>query len=163
MTVPEQVATLHAFFSRLSGREEPRRFHEDAWYQLLTAEEYRRRPGDYDARQLAEDVALIVRYLRLMIRDGKRNLGSLKARNFLEPAQFFADLEEARAALKQRKRKPAADVPSVRMLPGGESVTVLAPEPDPEPQVCGPEIGRQLAEFRKQMQGGADPSAQKSA
>lgn len=151
MTVPEQIATLHAWLGKLSERDEPLRFHQDAWYQLLTAEEYYRGPGDYNARGLAEDVALIVKYLRLMIRDGKRNLGSLKARNFLEPSAFFADLEEARVALKARKRKPAVDVAQVKMLPGGETVTVLAPEPEPEPTVAGPEIARQLAVWRQQQ------------
>lgn len=154
MTVPEQIATLHGCFCRLSGREEPRRFHEDAWYQLLTAPEYKLGAGDYNARQLAEDVALIVKYLRLMIRDEKRNLGALKAKNFLEPSQFFADLEEARGVLRKRQRPATAEVAQIHQLPGGDTVTVLAPEPEPEPTVAGPEVARQLAEFRRQMKGG---------
>jgi hypothetical protein len=155
MTVPEQVAILHAWFCQKVERAEPLRFHQDAWYFLLSSEEYRLGPGDYNARALAEDVALIVKYLRLMIRDGKRNLGALKARNFLEPSQFFADLEEARAALRKRKRAATVDVAHVRALPGGETIAVLDAKPDPEPSTAGPEIARQLAEFRRTMKEGS--------
>ena len=106
------------------------------------------------ARRLAEDVALVIKYLRLAIRDGKRNPGALKVANFTEPQQFFADLEEARSQLRKRKRPALPDVAHVHQLPGGQTVALLGPAPEPEPFTAAEEGARQLAEFRRQMRGG---------
>ncbi len=114
MNAEQSIAHLHKLFAELTGRAEPQRFHERAWFEVLRSPEYA-----FDVAKAEPDLRLIVSYLKVQIREAKRNLGALKLRNFLAVDQWFADLEEAkawqrasrtaRAARPQEKPQPAPD------------------------------------------------------
>jgi hypothetical protein len=96
------VQRLHALYCELTKRPEALRFYERAWHDLLYAPQY---PAH--AARLWKDIQHLVRYLRMGIRDQKRNLGCLKLKNFLQQDQFLADLAEARATLSERRERAA--------------------------------------------------------
>lgn len=90
--IEEQVATLHRIYCEGSGREEPQRFYDRAWNDLLMSPEYR---GDFDKLRLR--VGFVAWYLKVQIGKDKRNPGALKLRNLLQPDQFAADFAEAKS------------------------------------------------------------------
>lgn len=87
------------------------------WWDLLSSPEYA-----YDADRFGDDLAHLVRYLLMGIRDDKRNDGALKLINLLQPDRWWEDLAEARAKLRPLKPVPKASAP-----------TAPAPAPAAEP------------------------------
>jgi hypothetical protein len=92
MTATEKaIADLHAWYCERTGLRTKLCFSQRLWFDMLRA-------YGNDAAALRADAELIVRYLKREIARDKRNLGSLKLVNFLQPDNFDADLAIARLA-----------------------------------------------------------------
>jgi len=129
----DQISKLHALFCERTKLETRLVFAEVLRKDLLQS--YYK----WDAAQCEADLLLIIRYLQIMIADGKRNIGAFKLRNFLQPDQWDADLAEARLKVKRLKATPSdAGTRSV--------VSQSAPAPEHDPK-----ISEALAKFRKEQ------------
>lgn len=128
---------LHIRACVLTGRTERFMFHERAWFELL-------RVYDGNAAELGDDLEVMVRYLKKMIGQGKRNPGALKLRNMLAVDRWDEDLAEARIAMKGKVSHRAKDIKA---------------EPSAEPATT-PEAGKQVAAgLREFLQKGLKSSA----
>jgi hypothetical protein len=141
MSTEAAIAKLHALFAELTGRAEPLRFHERAWFEVIRSPEY-----NHDAAPVERDLRLIVSYLRVQIREAKRNLGALKLRNFLAVDQWFADLAEAQAWQKSCRTARAAR-PAETPMPVADQKPLVS---DEEFQAAA----ARLAEIRDNLAGG---------
>lgn len=131
MNARDQISKLHALFCEKTKLETRLCFAEVLWKDLLQS--YYK----WDAAQCQADLLLIIRYLQIMIGDGKRNIGAFKLRNFLQPDQWDADLAEARLKVKRLKAPPAD---------GGTHTVVSQSAP-----AHNPEISKGLTELRKNL------------
>ncbi len=97
----EACEACHRAFAAVAKRAEPFRLHSAAWRALLASPEFGSEAGSAEVLAAAvADIEAAVRYVVAGIRDGKRNAGALKLANFLKPATFFSELEEARQQMR---------------------------------------------------------------
>ncbi len=131
MTATEKaIAELHAWYCDRTGLRTKLFFSQRLWFDMLRAYEN-------DAAALRADAELIVRYLKREIGRDKRNLGSLKLVNFLQPDNFDADLAIAKLA-KTGPRKPETE----------KKLDCVGIETRADDQTRG-KIAEQLRTFRK--------------
>lgn len=92
----ETISEAHGAFCKLTGQSLWLGFdRERGWYDLLRA--------GYGMKEIRE----VVIYLQGQIRDGKRNVGSLKLSNFLQLDRFEEDLNISRMKIKPKiKEEP---------------------------------------------------------
>ena len=121
----ERIPQAHALYCRLTGQRVSLRFdRERLWYELFHA-------GFSEA-----DLKRVISYLQKEIREGRRNVGTLKLSNLLQLDRFEEDLNISR----------------VRLHPPKPS-NPLAPPPTASPSPAEDEAARQrafqiLARFR---------------
>ena len=86
---PEQIQQVHQLYCQLTGQTLSLGFdRERMWYELLQF--------GYGL----EHIKKVIRYLQREIREGRRNVGSLKLSNFLQPDRFEEDLNIAQVLLR---------------------------------------------------------------
>ena len=100
---PAQIQEAHQLYCRLTGQELSLRFdRERLWFDLL-------REG-----YTLDDIAHLIGYLQREIRHHRRNVGSLKLSNLLQPDRFEEDLNLSRLRLKPPAKKslpPSSPLP----------------------------------------------------
>lgn len=130
--VQAMCARLHAVYCAASGRPTPMLAgFARLWWDLLSSTEYA-----WDVERFAADVEHLVRYLKMGIRDAKRNDGALKLANFLQPDKYWEDLAEARVKLRP-------------LRPARVAASLEAPKPEPMSLEAGYEIAAKLREFKE--------------
>jgi hypothetical protein len=140
---PAIVDRLHAAYCRYAGisvrlRDNVTRL----WSDLL-------KDYDDDDARLEADLKIVIVYLRAQIQRDKRNPGSLKLANLLQPEQFEADLAEAK--LLRGRRVNTAPTTAVQSLPDGTRRQIDNPIQD-EPETPTREAAlAQLEAWRKQQ------------
>ncbi len=84
----QRIQQAHALYCRLTGQRVSLRFdRERLWYELFHA--------GFDEKDLQK----VIRYLQREIREGRRNVGSLKLSNLLQLDRFEEDLNISRVRL----------------------------------------------------------------
>lgn len=110
---PEQITAAHQFYCQLTGQSLRLGFdRERQWYEWL------------QAGFTLQDLRRVIFYLQREIRLGRRNVGSLKLSNLLQPDRFEEDF----------------NIRSVRLSP--------PPPPKPPPLAPLPEPQRELGRLR---------------
>lgn len=129
------ITELHAWYCERTGLQTKFFFSQRLWHDRL-------RDYNYDAAALRADAELIVRYLKREVARDKRNIGSLKLINFLQPDNFDADLAIARLTVKNRKQTSNVE----RRTSNAEQTQ--------QGEWRGTETAAKLKEFRKSLGGG---------
>lgn len=142
-TTNDAIIALHNLFAELAGRAEPVRFHERSWGEVLRCPEY-----NWDAAAVERDLRLLIQYLRVQIRDDKRNIGALKLRNFLQVDQWFADLAEAQAWQKTCRTARSARPNEALQAPDDRK-----PVTDAEREEIAKRVKEQAANLTSQLTG----------
>ena len=108
-TIPvtaQQIMQAHALYCQLTGQTLSLGFdRERMWYELL-------RLG-YGPEQ----VRRVILYLQREIRAERRNVGSLKLSNLLQPDRFEEDLNISQVRLRTREPKPTLPAALPRLDP----------------------------------------------
>ncbi len=109
----QRINDLHCWYCKRTGLNTKLCFSERLWFDRL-------RDYSYDESALRIDCELIVRYLKREIARDKRNLGSLKLSNFLQPDEFDSNLALARFSKQKtsnvERRTPNAGLAPARRL-----------------------------------------------
>jgi hypothetical protein len=134
----KKIAQLHDWYCKRTGIVTKLFFARQLWFDRL-------RDCVYDAATLLNQCDLIIRYLKREIARDKRNLGSLRLSNFLQPDTFDENLGLAKLALSKNRTGRAQP----QLARRGEG----APSLDPQPvgTADGTDIAEQLRKWRGQF------------
>jgi hypothetical protein len=135
MDSAQRIKDIHTWFCTATGQRLALAFdRERLWFEIFKA-------GFNE-----EDVRRLVRYLMMEIAKGKRNAGSLKLSNMLNPEKFEDDLNLSRVKFTQEFTLPP--LPGKERAPSAKPGTASKPSPEAEAKAI-----EELKKFKKETWG----------
>jgi len=136
----ELAEKLHRIYCAETGLEIPLRMGRDrAWFEWMRA------------GNTAQDLVMVIRFLKKGIARQARNLGCLRFKNLIEQVDYFdEELAMAKKAASQRPMAPRT-VQETQVV--GDIRRTVERQVMPEPEAKSELVKKVFADFRSQMRG----------